>query len=309
MLVLGAGSAGSRHAVNLMAAGARVAIADPDPERAAALRDAERVDFDLDRLETFDGIVVASPTVFHREQASAALTTSARVLVEKPLAADTRGLDELVEMGRDRLMVGYNLRLHEPIERLVALVHQGRAGRVHAVRLWFGSYLPDWRGHVDYRTTYSARADLGGGILLDAIHELDLLLWLLDGRFDVVGALVTRLGNLEIDVEDTVRALLRHTDGAAVEISLDYLSRRYRRGIEVIGERATIRFDWARQVLEVEDADGVEQERITTPLDRSYERQAERFLSFLRGEMPPPVDGSTAAASVRLAEQIRTKSR
>ena len=48
-----------------------------------------------------------------------------------------------------------------------------------SVRLWFGSWLPDWRPAVDYRPTYSARAELGGGVLLDAIHELDMLVWLL----------------------------------------------------------------------------------------------------------------------------------
>src|SRR5947209_4960132 len=82
--------------------------------------------------------------------------------------------------------------------RTVALVHAGKAGRVSAVRLWFGSWLPDWRPNVDYRTTYSARANLGGGVLLDAIHELDLCLWLLGGEpVDVIGAVVGRFGPLE----------------------------------------------------------------------------------------------------------------
>ena len=45
-------------------------------------------------------------------------------------------------------MVGYNLRLHPPVERAVSLVHDGAAGRLSALRLWFGSWLPDWRPHV-----------------------------------------------------------------------------------------------------------------------------------------------------------------
>ena len=181
------------------------------------------------------------------------------MLVEKPLATGSDGLDDLVSAGKGRLMVGYNLRLHEPIRRLVDLVHGGRVGRVSSVRVWFGSWLPDWRPAVDYRTTYSARADLGGGVLFDAIHELDILVWLLGVEpFDVVGAVVDRLGPLEIDVEDTVKAVLRHSSGVAAEVSLDYLSRRYRRGIEVVGDAATVRLDWARSVLEIEDGDGIE---------------------------------------------------
>jgi predicted dehydrogenase len=306
VLVLGAGSIGSRHARELHAAGAEVDVTDPDRSRCAAVGVGRIVPFGLDRLDGYDGIVVASPTTFHAEQARAALGTAAAVLVEKPLATGGRELDELVLMGRGRLMVGYNLRLHEPIHRLVDLVRAGRVGPVSAVRLWFGSWLPDWRPTVDYRQTYSARAALGGGILFDAIHELDLLVWLLGtGRYDVVGAIVDRLGPLEIDVEDTVKAVIRHQSGVVAELSLDYLSRRYRRGVEVIGERATVRFDWARSVLEVEDRDGVDAQVFSQPVAASYARQAARFLAFVAGSEVPPVDGETGAASVRLAESIR----
>ena len=307
VLVIGAGSAGSRHARTLAAAGATVFVTDPDQTRAEAVSEANAVPFDLDRLDGYDGIVVASPTSFHPEHAAAVLATGAHVLVEKPLATRADALDELVSAGKGRAMVGYNLRFHQPVQRLVELVEQGAAGTVSSLRLWFGGWLPDWRPGVDYRTTYSARSALGGGILLDAIHELDLLVWLAgDGDFEVEGAVVDRLGSLEIDVEDTVKALLRHRGaGLVAELSLDYLSRRYRRGIEVIGERATVRLDWARQILEVEDASGVATEPAGAPLSESYRLQAERFLAFARGEAEPAVDLETGAASVKLADQIR----
>lgn len=305
VLVLGAGSAGARHARLLADAGADVTVSDPDRARAEATGSAT-VPFDLDHLDGFDGIVVASPSSVHLDQARAALATGARVLVEKPLAPSTDGLDELVAAAGDRLMVGYNLRLHEPVQRVAALVGDGSVGTVSAVRLWFGAWLPDWRPDVDYRTTYSARADLGGGILLDAIHELDLLVWLAgDDAFTVVGAVVARLGPLEIDVEDTVKALLRHDSGLVADVSLDYLSRRYRRGIEVIGDRATVRLDWARQVTEVEDSAGLTSEAASAPVQTSYQRQAERFLAFVTDGTPPPVDGAEGARSVRLADAIR----
>jgi predicted dehydrogenase len=172
--------------------------------------------------------------------------------------------------------------------------------------VWFGSWLPDWRPSVDYRTTYSAQAALGGGVLLDAIHELDLLIWLLgvDG-FSVVGAVVDRLGPLDIDVEDTVIAVLLHEQGVAIEVALDYLSRRYRRGIEIVGDRATARFDWARSVLEVEDFYGLHRDTFSIPVARSYELEAEHFLAVMDGQSDPAVDAATGAASVRLADAIR----
>jgi predicted dehydrogenase len=306
ILVVGAGSIGARHVRCLTDAGAQVDVMDPDAGRAEATG-GSAVPFDLDRLDGYAGIVVASPTSFHAEQARAALTTTdAYVLVEKPLALRAGDADELVALGKGRGMVAYNLRFHEPVRRTVELVHAGAAGDVLSYRLWFGSWLPGWRPQVDYRTTYSARADLGGGVLLDAIHELDLLLWLAsDDSFDVVGAVVARLGPLDIDVEDTAKALLRHADGRTAEVSLDYLSRAYRRGIEVVGTQATVRLDWSRQVIEVEDGAGVRAEPATTPLAESYEAQARWFLDVVAGGIDPPVDFERGAASLRLADRIR----
>ena len=304
VLVLGAGSIGSRHARNLVAAGADVSVADPEPARAGAVTGATPVAYDLGAMADHDGVVIASPTSEHAAQARAAVSAGVQALVEKPLARTTAEANGIATAG-DRLMVGYNLRFHAPVRRMMRLVHGGRIGRITAARLWFGSYLPDWRPGTDFRASYSARADLGGGILLDAIHELDLAVWLLGPRFEVMAARMEQLGDLGIDVEDTVKALLRHESGALVELSLDYLSRRYRRGIEVIGTDGTIRLDWAREVIEVEDGEDLHTELATAPIDRSYREEAGCFLQWLSGEARPPVDATTGLDSLRLADQIR----
>ncbi len=307
MLVLGAGSIGSRHARNLVAAGASVAVADPFPNRAESIAEASAVPFDLDEIDGYDGVVVAGPTSVHLDQALCALETGARVLIEKPLALSAAGSEPLMAAS-DRVMVGYNLRFHPPVERIIDLAQRGHAGEITAVRVWFGSYLPDWRPTVDYRTSYSARVELGGGVLLDAIHELDLLVWLLGGSFQVLGAGLSRLGGLEIDVEDTVKALLHHESGALVEVSLDYLSRQYRRGIEIIGTEATLRLDWPRQVIEVERSGKSAVESAVESVSSSYERQAACFVAWLLGDAVPPVDAAIGVASLRLADQIREAS-
>jgi predicted dehydrogenase len=100
-------------------------------------------------------------------------------------------------------------------------------------------------------------------------------------------------------------AVLRDPAGPVAQLSLDYLSRRYRRGIEVVGTDATVRLDWARQVIELEDAAGVAVEPADTPLAESYRVQARVFLDWIAGDAAPPVDGATGAASVRLADRIR----
>jgi predicted dehydrogenase len=307
--VIGAGSIGRRHAQNLIEIGADVTLSDPDADRAGSVPGARPAPGSLDALPAVDAVVVASPTSLHAHHAAWALERTAAVLVEKPLVTTEHEAAPL--LGHlDRVMVGYNLRLVDGVRRFVELVHAGRLGRPLSFRLWFGSWLPDWRPAVDYRSTYSAQRALGGGVLLDAIHELDLLVWLAgDGEFEVVGAVVDRVGPLEIDCEDTVKAVLRHRSGTPAEVSLDYLARAYRRGIEVIGTEATGRLDWASATIQVGTSGGEERIEVSVDAAAAYKEEAARFLAFAAaggdGTAAPPVGGAEGLASVVLADRIR----
>jgi predicted dehydrogenase len=306
VLVAGAGSIGRRHCANLRAAGATVTVLDPDAERVRAT--VAGVDSIAGTVgdaipDGYDGVVVASPTVMHAAQTAAAVASGAHVLVEKPLACCVADVPDAVV--DERVCVGYNLRFVAPLVRLVGAVHGGDIGTILSVRVWFGSWLPGWRAG-DYRVTYSAQRGLGGGVLLDAIHELDEIVWLFgDGGFEVAGALVQQLGDLEIDVEDSVHALLVHHTGAPVEIALDYLSRAYRRGIEVVGSDATMRYDWARGQLEREGPGGGTTEPVAPGVDDAYVAEARAFLAWIAGGPALPVGAADALASLRLADQIR----
>jgi predicted dehydrogenase len=183
------------------------------------------------------------------------------------------------------------------------------AGTIRLARFWFGSYLPSWRPGTDYRSSYSAQAALGGGVLLDAIHELDLVVWWFGSDVDVAGAVMAHTGTLDIDVEDAVQAVLRSGGGVPITVSLDYLSRAYRRGVELVGDDATLRFDWQRQELEVESGDGRQVERIDVPVSRSYELEAAHFLEWVAGRATPPVGAAEGLASLRLAGAIASAAR
>lgn len=306
VLVVGAGSIGRRHATNLSALGAQVAISDVDNSRLA------HVPWPIVRLKHgiphgFDAVVIASPTTLHAQQAHEALATRAKVFVEKPLATSIDDAEHLVSVGGDRLMVGYNLRHHAPLERVAQLLGDGRIGRVTAYRFWFGQWLPDWRPGTDYRLSYSARSDLGGGVLHDAIHELDLAVWMTGASLRVAGATVGRLGPLEIDVEDTVRALLTTPEGAPVTVELDYLSRQYRRGVEMTGDLGTLSFDWATGDLVVRGPEETTVEHHDTPVAESYVREMAELLAFVEHGTVPRTTGAGALASLRLAEDIRRR--
>ena len=81
--------------------------------------------------------------------------------------------------------------------------------------------------------------ELGDGAILDAIHEIDYIRWLL-GEVAGTTCVAGKLSQLEIDTEDVAAILLRFETGAVEEIDLDYIQRAYRRTCQIIGEEGTL---------------------------------------------------------------------
>jgi predicted dehydrogenase len=309
VLVLGAGSIGSRHAANIASLGAEVTISDPDRDRAAAVatRVGAIVATDPDPLG-FGGIVVASPSSLHSEHLAWALVADVPIYVEKPLVMSASEVTDAIRAASDRIAVGYNLRFHPGYRRLRECLLDGSLGSPVSARFWFGSYLPDWRPDVDYRESYSAQRRLGGGILHDAIHEIDLALWFFGWPLRTLASVRGRFGPLDIDVDDTVRAILGTDSGVPVSVDLDYLSRRYRRGVEIIGTDATARFDWARAVIEIETAAEVRSFPVDTAVDQTYIETAEQFLSMVTGGRGECATGLDGIRSIELVEAVEAVS-
>ena len=243
VLVVGCGSIGRRHAANA-AKLAAVTIFDAARERATEAARTLGVAA-WDSLEQAlaakpDAVVVATPHHAHLPVARAALAAGTHVLIEKPLAASLDGvpdfLAEAERLGR-RVHVVCNMRFHPAVVALHRALP--RVGRPLFARAHYGNYLPDMRPGADYRTLYCARAEAGGGVILDAIHEIDYLVWLF-GPVERVTAEAGRVGDLDIDVEDYASLALAHRSGVRSEIHLDYLQRSKRRGCEIVGSEGTL---------------------------------------------------------------------
>lgn len=252
-LVLGCGSIGKRHIANLLAFNeGRIVAFDPVEERR---RDVARR-FDIRTVESVDdglaagprAVFVCSPNHVHLAQALTCARAGKHLFVEKPLSHESRCVDELVrEAQRQKLHVftGCNFRFHPGLRALKHVLSEGVLGRVVSLRAQFGQYLPDWHPSEDYRQGYSARSGMGGGVILDRIHEIDYAMWLL-GDVDQVFAMAGRLTDLDIDTEDTAEVLLRFRSGAFGSIHLDYVRRTYECQLQVTGDRGSAEWSFGR---------------------------------------------------------------
>jgi predicted dehydrogenase len=311
-LVVGCGSIGTRHVENLQELGVGdLTVFDKSDERMAAVVEehdvtaVESLDEGLAAEPTF--VVVCVPTSYHVPVAREAAEQGCHLFVEKPLSHTMAGVGELTETATEAglvTLVGCNLRFHPALQKIRSLLADEAIGAVTAARLEFGSYLPEWHPDEDYRTMYSARRNLGGGVVLDHIHEIDYARWLL-GPVETVSCFTGQQSHLEIETEDTAGMLLRFKNGSIGQLHLDYVQREYSRGCQIIGDEGTIRWDWGSH--EVRWYAATDETTHRQPLsddwtfDQTYLDEMRHFLECIETDERTRCPLSEGKASLRVA--------
>ncbi len=261
-LVIGGGSIGKRHIKNLETIEAgEIFACDTSPERCRNIEQEFGVKT-FTELETAleqkpNAALICVPTSLHLTAALAAAEKGCHLFIEKPLSHDLDGVDKLVETVKQKKLVslvGCNMRFHPGVALMKKLLDKKSIGKVICARVQAGQYLPDWHPLEDYRKGYSASKALGGGIILDGIHEIDYIAWLM-GNACRVGCFAGKISSLEIDTEDTAEILLGFESGAIVEVHLDYIQRAYARTCQIIGEEGTISWDMSEKQVKLYTAD------------------------------------------------------
>ena len=315
VLVAGSGSIGRRHMANLRTLGVRhLAVADPDPSRLSPVSEELRVEVFPDfgqalKARKPDVVFVCTPPVFHVEQATEAVRAGADVFVEKPLCDRMEGVDQLASeasrLGRIT-QVGYNLRFHPGLQKVKQLLDEGFIGKVLWAHVEAGQYLPEWRPWQDYRQSYTARRELGGGIILDGSHEIDYVLWLL-GRPSELTCMAGKVSALEVNVEDCATILLRFPSGAQADIHLDFVQPTYSRSCLLVGERGKLVWDYTQnRVLVVRPRQEPESIHYEFETNEMYVSEVESFFNSVARKESTGAGLSEAKLTLQVALAART---
>jgi predicted dehydrogenase len=213
--------------------------------------------------------------------------------MEKPISHSLERIDELqaaVKRGGGRVYAGYQFRFHPGLRRIKDLLVSQAIGRPLSVRAHWGEYLPDWHPWEDYRQGYSARADLGGGVILTLCHPLDYLRWLL-GEVEALWAFADRLGNLEIQVEDTAEIGLRFASGVLGSVHLDYNQRPPAHHVEIAGTDGLLQWENTTGTSRLFRAEITEWEEFPTPAgferNQLFLAQMRHFQEVVQGKAVP----------------------
>jgi predicted dehydrogenase len=242
VLIIGLGSIGKKHVQALRALDHSIRITalrshalSQEMEGVQSVSSVNQVD-----ISSIDFAIVANPTHLHAQSVTLLMESNVPMFIEKPLFHSLE-FDALVQRLEERRLCTYvacNLRFLESIQFVKDSLPDKR---INEVNVYCGSYLPDWRPGQDYRETYSAKADCGGGVHLDLIHELDYVCWLFgfplaSKRFS------SSTSSLALASEDYANYLLNY-DSFSVNIVLNYFRRDAKRTLEIVCDEGTYAID------------------------------------------------------------------
>lgn len=326
-LIAGLGSIGRRHFRNLIALG----------EKDIVLLRSHRATLPADELAGYpvetdirtaltkhkpNAVIVANPTALHLDIAIPAAQAGCAILLEKPVSDSLERLDvlqEAAEKSGSKILVGFQFRYHPTLNQARQLIQQGALGQILTVHAHWGEYLPQWHPWEDYRQSYAARADLGGGVIRTLTHPLDYLRYLI-GEVDSLCSFNSHLSPLEIDVEDVAEIGLKFANHAIGGLHLNYVQRPPVHRLEIVGTDGTLRWDNADGILhfyKMTTPFGSYSDRPPAPVietfspPESFERnhlflaQMRHFLEVAAGKSEPICTLGDGARALELALQAR----
>jgi len=201
--------------------------------------------------ETPYAVLACNPTSLHLEPLRYAVKSGAHLFMEKPLIHTEEGLQEAEKLLRGYnkcFFIGFMLRYHPAIHKIKEILESGKYGKAYSARLEFGSYLPNWP-YEDYKKSYAARKDLGGGVINTISHELDLIQYFF-GTPASLKSTSFNFGKLGIEVEEMCEAVFKYRE-LGVSLHLDYLQKEYDRRLRILFDDGTLEWSWVEEQIRI----------------------------------------------------------
>lgn len=315
-LVVGLGSIGIRHLNNLYQLGvtelAALRVRNLSPPTEVKVPQLQIfTDFQEALSQGFDFVVIANPTSLHLPYAQTAVEAGCHVYLEKPVSHTWDGIEKLQQaQGQAEIFVGYQMRYHPHLKQIKTWLDDGKIGEIQNVHADLGTHLPSWHPWEDYKKSYAARRDLGGGVILTMIHEIDLLYWFL-GRPQSLSATGGRLTPLGIDAEDTAHIQMNYPkDNLQARLTMDYWRNPEVRNIFIHGTQGSIHWDspTGKTVLKREKEEPLELQ-LSSEWDRNdlFLDIMKDFLAVIRREKENPLPLSEGLESLQIALQAKAE--
>lgn len=286
VLIIGLGSIGKKHVAALRSINPSIQI---DALRSSKSNvELEGVvnyyEFNEIKQNKYDFAIISNPTSEHKRTIEQVVQLNIPLFIEKPLFhnLDIEDLVKNVISHNITTYVACNLRFLNSLIFLKKYLTSNSI-RINEINVYCGSYLPDWRKDTDYKKNYSAIPELGGGVHIDLIHEIDYLYWFF-GMPKNTHRFFSNKSSLNIASYDYANYILEYQN-FNVNIILNYFRRDAKRTCEIVLEDLTL----TANLLENKIVDSnqkiifeSEQKMIET-----YKNQLEYFIACIKNNSKP----------------------
>ncbi len=198
-----------------------------------------------------DIAIISNPTSFHLETALKLSPFVKGILMEKPLSNSLAGVDELIKMIKKNdniFFMGHNLMFHPIILNIKEFINSNELGRMINIQSQVGHWLPDWHPYENYKESYFAKKELGGGVALTLIHEIHMAIELAGRPLEVCGMRSeSSLLDVNKDIDVISDVMIKHNSGCVSQIHMDYIQKPFHRSGLITFEQGWISYDFNEQ--------------------------------------------------------------
>ncbi len=253
ILIIGFGSIGKRHYRNLLQAGYQdIDFYDPRIVKYEGHIGLSGISKKI--LASYDVVFICTPDNLHIKYALMAAQAGCHLFIEKPLSDSLKNIKNLQTAIKQKKLISFvacNMRFHPCLSKMKDIISSGGLGKIYSIRNEFGHYLPAWRPGEDYKSIYKS------GIILNDMHEFDLLFWL--NNFKSVKSRTRLSGNVS-DLrgvgEDQAVISFEFINKVFGTVHCDYLQKKYSRSCKIVGEKGNLSWNFDDNIVWLENENG-----------------------------------------------------
>jgi predicted dehydrogenase len=254
VVIVGYGSIGKRHVKNLISIGVKDIILCRSSLNGNELNLKEVTELaDIIKINP-DFVIVSNPTSLHFQTLKFLVQYQFNILCEKPFLHRPEEWDLLkpfLKNYKGNANIVFNLRFHPCVQKVKELIFEGTLGKIHSARFFVGQYLPDWRPETNHLDSYSASKRMGGGVVMDLVHEIDVAEYLLGKPHGEIHSIVSKVSDVTVDSADIAEILYSTINREIVNIHMDYLYRGYSRHFSICGKEANLHCDLSKNIIKI----------------------------------------------------------
>ena len=318
VLVIGYGAIGKRHVDNLLKMKEidQVTVCSshldsfqnrPEKERLKLVRSLDELSPMTSKERQFDFAIIANETYKHIETANVLANYGIHLFIEKAISDSVTkafSLKKIAGKSNIKILIAYNFRYLGVIQYIKNQINSGNIGKLYFAEIEVGQYLPSWRPLSDYRESYSARKEQGGGAALDLSHEIDYMRYLFG---DPVSwkIMKSKVSDLDINSEDIFKGIYRFSNGFLCSVHTDYLRHNKKRGINIVGSKGTLECDFIKKYIKMQKNSGeisLIEDAHLFDVDESYKSELKHFIECIEKDKTPQITLDDGIEVLKLIE-------